>query len=154
MNKTNDVTVRVELYRVARDEQRLLSSSELAARLGLSTSSVDDSFERLAREHVIVLGPDGRVHMAMPFSGVPTTVRVTRDGKQWWANCAWDGLGIPAAIDGGRLETTIETDCADCRERMRISVSGGEARDADTRSEPVVHFAVPAARWWEDIRFT
>ena len=153
---TNDIdnAVRVALYRAVVATQRLPSAEELAASLALNASLVDESFARLADAHVIVRSSDGRVRMAMPFSGVTTTVRVTRAGKKWWANCAWDALGIPAAIDGGVAPATIETICADCGEAMTVSVSGGQARSDDDRLEPVVHFAIPAARWWDDIGFT
>lgn len=149
-----DNTVRVALYRAAVDTQRLLSVEELATGLRLPASLVDESFARLADAHVIVRSSDGRVWMAMPFSGVTTTVRVSRAGKKWWANCAWDALGIPAAIDGGVAPATIETICGDCGDPMTLSVSAGQAGSDDDRLEPVVHFAIPAARWWDDIGFT
>ncbi len=154
MNPDIDKIVRVALYRAVVDHQRMPSVDELSASLGLGVSLVDESLERLAAAHVIVRSLDGRVQMAMPFSGVPTAVRVTRAGKNWWANCVWDSLGIAAAIDGGVAEATIETTCGDCGDAIAVSVSRGQVRPAGARLDPVAHFAVPAARWWDDIGFT
>ena len=40
--------------------------------------------------------------------------------------------------------------CADCESPHRLTVRNG----ALATSDAVVHFAVPAARWWENIVFT
>jgi hypothetical protein len=154
MNAAIDDAVRVALYRSALEVQRLPGVRDLAKTLGLSEAVVDQSLERLANAHIVVRSPDGRVRMAMPFSGEPTAVRVTRNGTSWWANCAWDGLGIPAAIDGGKGHATIEALCGDCGETVRVLVGGGRAGIAAAGPDPVVHFAIPAARWWDDIGFT
>ncbi len=36
--------------------------------------------------------------MAWPFSGVETLFQVSVSDKTYFANCAWDSLGIPAAL--------------------------------------------------------
>jgi hypothetical protein len=33
--------------------------------------------------------------MLNPFSAVETPHRVEAGGRSWFANCAWDALGIP-----------------------------------------------------------
>ncbi|MEO7238488.1 MAG: organomercurial lyase, partial [Gemmatimonadales bacterium] len=46
-----------------------------------------------AAAHVLVLDPATRgLWMAMPFSAVPTSFRVTTPSGEWWANCASDAL--------------------------------------------------------------
>ena len=154
MTLDTDNIVRIGLYRAAVEEQGLPSARELSKSLGLHLSLVEESLARLADSHVIVLSSTGRVKMAMPFSGVPTGIRVTRGDKAWWGNCAWDALGIPAAIDGGTTEWTIRTACGDCGKLTPLSVRGGEAKSDDDRVNVVIHFAVPAADWWKDIGFT
>ena len=44
----------------------------------------------------------------------------------------------------------VETVCPDCGDPLVYDADGYELRAA----EGVVHFAVPAARWWENIGYT
>ena len=85
--------------------------------------------------------------MAMPFSAVPTAFRVRTSGGEWWAPCAWDALGISAML---QAPAEIITTCPDCGDPPPIRTTG---RALSTGSG-VVHFAVPAASWWDDIGFT
>ena len=43
---------------------------------------------------------------------------------------------------------TVSTWWPDCHEKMSVTVADGIAS-----GEGVVHFAVPAAHWWDDIGF-
>jgi Alkylmercury lyase len=85
--------------------------------------------------------------MAPPFSAVPTAFRVQTPRGAYWGNCIWDGLGIVSMLGG---EGTVETRCADCDEPMTLRIEAGGLVDGDG----LAHFAVPAARWWDDIGFT
>ena len=87
------------------------------------------------------------IWMANPFSAVPTTFRVLADdGRSWWGNCVWDGLGILAAV---QVDGSVDTSCADCGERIEFRVENGELEPV----EAVIHFAVPARSWWDNIGF-
>jgi hypothetical protein len=44
---------------------------------------------------------------------------------------------------------SVSTWCPDCREPLQVSVENNRL----TSGEGVVHFAVPAAHWWDDIGF-
>jgi hypothetical protein len=83
----------------------------------------------------------------MPLSAVPTSFEVSVRYHTWWANCAWDALGVPAMLNS---DAEIATFCPDCGESIRIAVEAGEAKG----NGELIHFAVPAARWWDDIEFT
>jgi hypothetical protein len=85
--------------------------------------------------------------MAMPFSGVPTRFRVSVGGPRWWANCAWDALGIAVVLGKDAL---IQAACGDCDEPITLAVESGHLKGGSE----LIHFAVPAARWWDDIVFT
>jgi len=122
---------------------------DTGAALGVSESDAAAAYDRLTANRVIVLRPGTRdVLMAAPLSAVPTphVVRMT-DGGSHYGNCVWDALGVIAML--GR-DGDVETVCADCQAPLTLTVRGGELVPTDA----VVHFAVPAARWWEDIVFT
>ena len=85
--------------------------------------------------------------MAPPFSGVPTQHRVTSAGTSYFANCAWDALGIPAALHRG---ATVHSRCEQSLEPLELAVSEGGPEP----SAWLFHCVVPAAKWWDDIVFT
>src|SRR5262249_48293957 len=71
------------------------SLAEVASRAGVELREVREIFGRLRSQRVLVLEADGEsIRMAPPFSGVPTQHRVTAGGVSYYANCAWDALGI------------------------------------------------------------
>ena len=51
--------------------------------------------------HVVVLDGAGRIVMAHPFAAHRQGARVDAGGRTWWGSCAWDGLGIVAALELG-----------------------------------------------------
>jgi alkylmercury lyase len=146
---TTDDDVRLHILRELIANGAAPSVQDTGAALGLSEFDAAAAYERLAANRVIVLEPGTRdVLMAAPLSAVPTphVVRMA-DGRSHYGNCVWDALGV-IAMRG--LDGDVETECADCQAPLRLTVRNGELEAAD----PVVHFAVPAARWWENIVFT
>lgn len=143
----SDLAVRSAVYaRFAAGD--VPSGSAVAADLAMDVDAVIECYERLAVARVLVLDADSRqVWMAMPFSAVPTAFRVDGLGRHWFANCAWDAFGIAAALS---CDVSIATYCLDCGTPMAYGVRGGEL----TNRDGVVHFAVPAKQWWDDIGFT
>jgi Alkylmercury lyase len=117
--------------------------------LDLPTEEAEAAYERLEQAHVIVLAPGSTdVWMANPLSAVPTPFRViTDDGRSWWGNCVWDGLGVLAMVGA---DGVVSTSCPDCGDPLDLRVSDSELEPVDA----VVHFAVPAAHWWDNIGFT
>jgi hypothetical protein len=89
----------------------------------------------------VVLDEDGRVLMAHPFAAHREGARVASGGREWWGNCAWDGLGIVAAL--GLSEAVVTA------QGHSLGVSGGVVS-----GDAVFHVLVPARHWWEDIAFT
>ena len=95
----------------------------------------------LEEKHVVVLR-SGRVWMAHPFAGHRDGTRVAAfDGREWWGSCAWDGLGIVAALG---LPSAI----------VRSDVFEVQVRDGAVSGEALFHVAVPARHWWDDIEHT
>jgi hypothetical protein len=102
----------------------------------------------LRAQRVLVLEADGSsIRMAPPFSGVPTQHRVEVAGVQYFANCAWDALAIPAAL---HRPGEIHSRCEQSREPLRLEVG----LDGPGPSDWLFHCLVPAAHWWDDIVFT
>jgi Alkylmercury lyase len=123
--------------------------AETGAALGLDESDVADAYRRLHEAHALVLHPGtDEIRMLNPFSAVETPYRVEAGGRSWFANCAWDALGVPAAL---HVDAAVVSECPDCGEPLELELREGKlARGA----ELLVHFVVPARRWWEDIAFT
>jgi hypothetical protein len=106
------------------------------------------SLRRLHDAHALVLNPaTAEIRMLNPFSLVPTAYRVHAGGRWWYANCAWDALGICAAL---RLDGRVESSCPDCGEPIGLEISAEQPDDPSL----LFHCLVPAARWWDDIVFT
>ena len=143
-----DASVRLGILRACLDGSTP-TVSVLAASLDAKGSDVAASFDRLATGRAIVLVPGTHdIRMAAPFATRPTGFRATVAGRTYNANCIWDAMGIPAML--GATEAAIDTTCADCNAPLHLDLRDG-AMGGD---QSVVHFAVPAARWWEDIVFT
>jgi hypothetical protein len=138
--------VRAAVIGALRDTASAPSAAALAASLGAPESAVTAALHALADAHRLALLPGtDAVWMAHPFSGVPTDFIVTINGRRWFANCAWDGLAILALLGDGVLETHSPATGAP----IMFEVSAGEVR-----GEALVHFLVPARRFWDDIGFT
>lgn len=120
---------------------------ELALQLGMPVADVLETWRALHAEHALVLAPSGHeLLMANPFSAVPTPYRVRAAGRQWYGNCAWDALGICAAL---RTDGEIETSCPDCGEPVSLLVCDQRVDDESL----LFHCLVAAAHWWDDIAF-
>lgn len=143
-----DTEVKLAIYRETAKLGRPPSPADLAGPLATSADRVREAYLRLARNRLLVLEADGAtIRMAPPFSGVATEHRVLIDGVDYYANCAWDALGIPAALHRPGI---VRSRCAQSGAPLLLPVdlTGPEA------SPWVFHCLVPAARWWQDIVFT
>ena len=152
LNDDFKISVRVKLYQMFVAYGRCPTKEELATALDCSVPDVAAAYRELAAAHVLVLQPgSGEVLMASPLSVVPTPFIVeTHDragARSWYGNCIWDGLGVIAML---RTDGRVVTSCACCGEGMTVSVRNGAVV-----SEPagIVHFAIPARHWWDDIVF-
>jgi hypothetical protein len=154
-----DARVRAHVYDFTMRTGAPPTSEEVARAMSLSRDAVLASFRRLADAHALVLKPDtGEILMANPFSAVPTPFLVECSGGlsarrgperaplHAYGNCIWDALGIPAMLGRG---ARIITSCADCGASAEITVSGGAVQ-----GDGILHFAIPARDWWNDIVFT
>jgi hypothetical protein len=146
---TLDRDVRLAVYRKIVDEGRPPTAPEIAGALDVEIVDIEASFHRLADGHVLVLAPGTPyVWMASPFSAIPTPFEVEVGDRRYFGNCIWDALGIPACL---KTDGRIHTYCPDCSEPLSLDVREGSLEASD---ENVIHFAIPAARWWDNIGST
>ncbi len=143
-----DWQVRRHVYDVTMQRGYPPTIAELTAALDLHSAETRAALQRLAAGHVLVLQPDSdEILMANPFSAVPTPFLVELAAFSCFGNCMWDALGIPAML---KQDARITTSCADCGLALEVRVVNGQAYS----DRSVIHFAVPAQQWWDDIVFT
>jgi hypothetical protein len=139
--------VRHAIYSAVVDTARAPEVHEVAQAHGVGDEAVAAAYRALADGHVIVLEPGTlTVRWAPPFSVVPTPFRSSARGSRWYAPCAWDAFGIPAAL---HRDAEIEARCAWSDVAMACGV-----RDGSAYGDGVVHLLVPAAHFWDDIGYT
>lgn len=123
------------------------SRAEVATATGTSLEATDAALGRLASGRVLVLQPQTReILMAPPFSAIPTPFVVETARFHCYGNCIWDALGVAAML---HQNARVRTGCGDCGTAMDLHVDGGRI-DGDG----ILHFAVPARDWWQDVVFS
>lgn len=144
-----DTTVKLNIYQAIAATTRVPNSAKIAAALNISVDEVEAALQRLYQKRLLVLEPGvtSQIRMAPPFSGIKTPHVVKVQNKSYYANCSWDALGIAAAFHS---DADIESSCPDCDAPLSFQVRNG----APAPQECAIHFAVPAAHWWDDIIHT
>ena len=129
-------------------EGRSPAVRETAEGLGIEVEEARALYAELNGRHALMLMPGTDViRMANPFSGVETSFKVYANNKTYFANCAWDSLGIPAAL---HVDAKIDTACAQSGEPIRLRVTDQQVQDSDA----LVHFLIPFQNWYDDLAFT
>jgi hypothetical protein len=142
-----DAAARTQIYEHIFETGRIPRLPELAVALAQPEAETRAALQRLADAHMLVLAPDSdEIVMANPFSAVASPFAVTVEGRLYYANCIWDALGIPAMLNRVGV---INTSCGCCGYPLQVTVSGGTA--TANAPDALAHFALPAARWWNDI---
>ena len=142
-----DLRVRALVYDHFMATGHAPSVAGLSSELSAAPDDVRAAVARLAAQRQLVLQPSGEVLMANPFSAVPTPFVVQAGERSYWGNCIWDALGIPSMLGA---DATITTACPDCGDAMQLTIEGGRLAPG----QGIVHFAVPARKWWEDIVYS
>ena len=143
------VQIKLAIYGAFANTAKAPTVSDIATQLVLAQDEVQAAFDELHKQRLLVPEPGDRtrIRMAPPFSGIETSFRVTVDNKDYFAPCAWDSLGIPAAL---HQDAIVHARDGHTGEPITLVV-----RDGAPVSEPcVTHIAVPAAHWWDDIIYT
>lgn len=137
--------IRAFVYQYLAETTRPPRVDETASQFGLTHEEAASAYEELHQRHAIFLKPGTHeILMANPFSGVETPFKVRASGKTYFANCAWDSLGIPAAL---HMDAEIEAACAQSGDPIRIRVTHQQIDDPGA----LVHFLIPFREWYDDL---
>ena len=148
MNEDKLWDIRAYVYRHFAETTRPPSVEETASHFELTREEVVSAYRDLHQRHTLYLKPGTQeILMANPFSGVETPFKVHANGKIYFANCAWDSLGIPAALHD---DAEIEATCAQSGEPIQLRVTGQQIQGSDA----LVHFLVPFREWYDNLTFT
>ena len=130
------------------DRGRVPTTGEIARHFGRGQREVKQALRNLRIGKTVLLHPTTEeIWMAGPFASEPTGYKVEGKRATYYANCAWDMLGIPMIANEW---VSIETTCTDCGDPIRLTADPESAPSDDL----VVHFLVPANHWYDDIGFT
>ena len=128
-----------------------------AMHFNISTEEAGEYYKELHNRHAFFLDLETlTVRMANPFSGIPTEFKVHSNGQTYYANCAWDMLGIPAAL---HCDAIINAKFTESGESVQLEVKNGQIMKSRseaewTNSQLLVHFPLPFSRWYDDLVFT
>jgi hypothetical protein len=121
---------------------------ETARHFNISTEAASELYKELHNRHALFMEPGTlNIRMANPFSGIPTDFAVHANGKKYYANCAWDMLGIPIAL---HTDAVIEAVCTESNEPIWLEIRDGQI----TNNQLLIHFPLPFAHWYDDLAFT
>jgi hypothetical protein len=117
----------------------------LAELAGCSPEAAAEGLVRLRDMHGVILEPGShRVWSLHPFALTPTSFWVWAEGGRGrWANCAWCSLGIAAAL---RRDVAVSARDGGEEDPLNFRVVAGRP----DRTDLVVHFPQPPARWWDN----
>ena len=148
MNDTLLWQIRHFVYNHFADMTLPPSMDVTAAHFNISTEDAGEYYKELHNRHAIFLDLETlTIRMANPFSGIPTDFKVHANGQTYSANCAWDMLGIPAAL---HTDAVIEAKFTESGESIQLEVKDGEV----TNGELLVHFPLSFSHWYDDLTFT
>ena len=141
--------IRLFIYEFVLGSGRCPTLNEIAVEAQATPLATQQLLERLESVHsAIVLSPGSpNLWLADPFAALPTPYPVLAAERRWFGMCVWDALGILAIAD---VDGRAPTMCPVSGQQLELRVTNGML----THSAGVVHFAVPAADWWNDIGFT
>ncbi|HEY5731048.1 MAG TPA: organomercurial lyase [Anaerolineales bacterium] len=130
----------------------------IATHFYISSEEAGEYYKELHNRHAFFLDLETTtIRMANPFSGIPTDFKVHADGKTYFANCAWDMLGIPATL---HTDAVIEAVCTESNDKMQLEVKEEQiishqlTNSQSTNPQLLIHFPLPFSRWYDDLVFT
>lgn len=99
-----------------------ITAAMLATEVDLTDEQVEAALRRLAAAGAISRDESGEVVAAGGLAVTRAWHRLLLDGRQYWTWCAFDGIGIPAALE---LDAVLDTRCPTCGAGLRITITAG-----------------------------
>jgi hypothetical protein len=144
----DSAALRVFVYESLIARAHVPMATDVAAHFGVTRDEALEAIQGVKIGKTLLPDPrTGDIWMAGPFSARLTPYEVTGGARRWWANCAWDMLGVAALVNA---PVDISARCTDCGDVIAFQL----APDDEIVPHAVVHFLLPARRWYEDIGFT
>lgn len=94
----------------------------LAVDTGLTGAAVREALAALVGTGAAALDVEGQVVAVGGLSVVPAAHELLLDGRQFWTWCAFDAIGIPAALG---VDALARTRCGHCDARLEVTVTEG-----------------------------
>jgi len=140
--------IRHFVYNHFADTTRHPSVEETATHFNITAAEAGEYYKELDKHHAFFLDSGTlNIRMAWPFSAIPTDFKVHANGRTYYANCAWDMLGVPALL---QCDAVMDAKFTESNEPVQLEVKNGQV----TNSELLVHFPLPFSRWYDDLVFT
>ena len=105
------------------------TAAQVARSTGLELHAVDEVLTAMAERGAVELDDRGRVVGVGGLSLVPTRHELTLDGVPLHTWCAFDALGIPAAL---AVDAVARSGCAHCGRSVEVAVHAGVPDEAST----------------------
>ena len=104
-------------------ERRPIAADEIATATGAAQATLSGMLDRLAGAGWIDRDDAGRVTGAAGLSLTTGPHRISIDGTGFRTWCAYDSIGIAAALSA---DAAIETECAVCGQAIALDTHGGQ----------------------------
>jgi hypothetical protein len=144
-----DDALRIHVYDRLVAIGRAPSAREIGAHFDIPTEEAHQRLAALKIGKTILVDQNTReIRMAGPFAPAESAYRLSDGTHTWFANCAWDMFGVSMIVGKKMLG---ETACPDCGDQIAIEC---DPDHPPVECQSVIHFLVPARRWYDDIGFT
>src|SRR5437667_4682969 len=114
--------IREAAFAVLLAERRAITPDEIAAATGAPVSGLPAMLDQLAGAGWLDRDEDGRVTGAAGLSLTTGPHRIALDGTDFRTWCAYDAIGIAAALGA---DATIRTECAVCGASITLDTHAG-----------------------------
>src|SRR5699024_10312729 len=99
------------------------TAAELALPARLDVRRAEAAASRLSARETLLVTDENRIEGIAGLTLRPTRHRLTYDGTATHTWCAFDSVGIPAALG---VDATATTDCGHCGAAIEIELRAGE----------------------------
>jgi len=116
-----------DAFRVLLREGRPLSATELGEQLGVDAASVTHILKALQTGGRAEIDDEGRLLGVFGLTLKPTQHHLDLRGIHFFTWCAFDSVGIPAAL---RESAEIVSECAHCQREIHLTIVDGSSPSA------------------------